>query len=94
LTSKRSNGTPLDVGDRWWPPRPETTTLHRIVREHLETCNTLGYEKHAQEGRDGGNSRNGKTGKRVKTDRAEMGIEVPRDRNGTFDPQMVAKGQR
>ncbi len=68
----------------------------RLVERVLEGEMTahLGYEKHAQEGRDGGNSRNGKTGKRVKTDSAEMGIEVPRDRDGTFDPQMVAKGQR
>jgi len=68
----------------------------RLVERVLEGEMTahLGYEKHAQEGRDGGNSRNGKTGKRVKTDSAEMGIEVPRDREGTFDPQMVAKGQR
>ena len=68
----------------------------RLVERVLEGEMTahLGYEKHAQEGRDGGNSRNGKTGKRVKTDSAEMGIEVPRDRAGTFDPQMVAKGQR
>jgi len=68
----------------------------RLVERVLEGEMTahLGYEKHAQEGRDGGNSRNGKTGKRVKTDSAEMEIEVPRDRDGTFDPQMVAKGQR
>jgi len=68
----------------------------RLVERVLEGEITahLGYEKHAQEGRDGGNSRNGKTGKRVKTDSAEMEIEVPRDRDGTFDPQMVAKGQR
>jgi len=68
----------------------------RLVERALEGEMTahLGYEKHAQEGRDGGNSRNGKTGKRVKTDSAGIGIEVPRDREGTFDPQMVAKGQR
>jgi len=68
----------------------------RLVERALEGEMTdhLGYEKHAQEGRNGGNSRNGKTGKRVKSDSAEIEIEVPRDREGTFDPQMVAKGQR
>jgi transposase-like protein len=68
----------------------------RLVERALEGEMTdhLGYEKHAQEGRNGGNSRNGKTDKRVKTDSAEFGIEVPRDRDGSFDPQMVAKGQR
>ena len=64
----------------------------RLVERALEGEMTdhLGYEKHAQEGRNGGNSRNGKTDKRVKSDSAEFGIEVPRDRDGSFDPQMVA----
>jgi putative transposase len=68
----------------------------RLVERVLDGEMTahLGYEKHAQEGRNGGNSRNGKTKKRVKTDTAEIDLEVPRDRDGTFDPMMVAKGQR
>ncbi len=68
----------------------------RLVERVLEGEMTahLGYEKHAQEGRDGGNSRNGKTGKRVKTDTSDLALEVPRDRDGTFEPVMVAKGQR
>ena len=68
----------------------------RLVERVLEGEMTahLGYEKHAQEGRDGGNSRNGRTSKRVKTDTAELAIEVPRDRDSTFEPVMVAKGQR
>ncbi|MDA1102600.1 MAG: transposase, partial [Gemmatimonadetes bacterium] len=68
----------------------------RLVERVLEGEMTahLGYEKHAQEGRDGGNSRNGKTGKRVKTDTSDMDLEVPRDRDGSFEPVMVAKGQR
>ena len=57
----------------------------RLVERVLEGEMTahLGYEKHAQEGRNGDNSRNGKTGKRVKTDTADIAIEVPRDRMGT-----------
>jgi len=68
----------------------------RLVERVLEGEMTahLGYEKHAQEGRDGGNSRNGRTSKRIKTDTAELAIEVPRDRDSTFEPVMVAKGQR
>lgn len=68
----------------------------RLVERVLDGEMTahLGYEKHARAGRNGGNSRNGKTKKRVKTDTAELDIEVPRDRDGTFDPVMVAKGQR
>ena len=45
-------------------------------------------------GRNGGNSRDGRSTKRVNTDAGEVKIEVPRDREGTLEPQLVAKGQR
>lgn len=54
----------------------------------------LGYEKHAPEGRDKGNSRNGTTQKRVQTETSALQIEVPRDREGTFEPQLIKKHQR
>jgi len=54
----------------------------------------LGYEKHAPEGYNSGNSRNGLTRKRVLTDTGELTIEVPRDRSGEFEPQLVPKGVR
>jgi len=68
----------------------------RLVERALEGEMTdhLGYEKHASEGRDGGNSRNGKTSKRVKTGEDELEIEVPRDRDGSFSPKLVPKGRR
>jgi putative transposase len=68
----------------------------RLVERALEGEMTdhLGYEKHAPEGRDGGNSRNGKTRKSVKTGEEEFEIEVPRDREGSFDPKLVPKGRR
>ena len=68
----------------------------RLLERALEGELTehLGYEKHATEGRNGGNSRNGRTRKRVKTDAGEVEIEVPRDREGSFEPQLVPKGQR
>ena len=68
----------------------------RLLERALEgeLTDHLGYEKHEVVGRNGGNSRNGRTRKRVKTDTAEMQIEVPRDRDGSFEPQLVAKGQR
>jgi transposase-like protein len=68
----------------------------RLVERALEGEMTdhLGYEKHASEGRDRGNSRNGKTSKRVKTGDDEVEIEVPRDRDGSFDPKLVPKGRR
>lgn len=54
----------------------------------------LGYGKHAATGRDGGNSRNGKRSKTLLTEVGPVGIEVPRDRDGSFTPQVVAKRQR
>ena len=54
----------------------------------------LGYAKHTVEGRDGGNSRNGTRTKTVITDVGTVDIEVPRDRDGTFDPAIVRKHQR
>lgn len=54
----------------------------------------LGYEKHAPEGRNKKNSRNGKGTKRVKADTSEIELEIPRDREGTFEPQLVRKRQR
>jgi putative transposase len=60
-----------------------------------EMSEHLGYDKHAPEGRNRGNSRNGKRTKTVLTDAAgEIEIEVPRDRDGTFEPVIVAKRQR
>jgi len=68
----------------------------RLVERALEGEMTdhLGYEPHAPEGRGTGNSRNGKTTKSVKTDSGEVEIEVPRDRAGDFEPQLVKKRQR
>jgi putative transposase len=54
----------------------------------------LGYEKHAAEGRNSGNSRNGKSSKTVQSDFGDMEIAIPRDRNGEFEPRLVAKHQR
>src|SRR5262245_27803208 len=53
----------------------------------------LGYEKHSPEGKNSGNSRNGKSRKTLKGKQGEIPIEVPRDRNGEFDPQFVKKRQ-
>ena len=56
-----------------------------------EMTNHLGYEKHATEGRNSGNSRNGTGGKTLKTEQGRISIEVPRDRNGDFEPQVIGK---
>src|ERR1051325_7705782 len=57
-----------------------------------EMTEHLGYEKHDQAGNNSGNSRNGKTTKALKGDFGELPLETPRDRNGTFEPKIVAKG--
>jgi putative transposase len=59
-----------------------------------EMTTHLGYSKHAGEGRNGSNSRNGRAKKRVKTGARDLDIEVPRDREGTFEPQLVPKRRR
>ena len=58
-----------------------------------ELTNHLGYPPHAVEGRNTGNSRNGKSKKILKTSLSEANIEIPRDRQGTFEPQIIAKYQ-
>jgi transposase-like protein len=55
----------------------------------------LGYQKHSPEGRNNGNSRNGSYKKTVKSESlGEMVLNIPRDRDGEFSPQLVPKGQR
>src|SRR6201996_8062198 len=53
----------------------------------------LGYEKGDPAGRGSGNSRNGTSSKTVLTEDGELEIAVPRDRAGSFEPQLIAKGQ-
>lgn len=59
-----------------------------------EMTTHLGYEPHAPEGHGSGNSRNGKGKKTVQTEAGQFEIEVPRDREGSFEPQLVKKRQR
>ena len=68
----------------------------RLLERMLESEMTdhLGYEKHNPAGRNSGNSRNGKGGKTLKVDSGDVSIQVPRDRNSDFEPQVVRKGQR
>lgn len=68
----------------------------RVIETALEVEMTehLGYTKHAAEGRDGGNSRNGTRSKTVITELGPIEIDVPRDRDGTFEPATVRKRQR
>src|SRR5690348_16223342 len=69
--------------------------LSQVTKAVLEQEMTghLGYDKHDPAGRGSGNSRNGTTGKTVLTDVGAVDLAVPRDRNGSFEPQIVRKGQ-
>jgi len=65
--------------------------LERALAE--EMTSHLGYEKHDPAGRGSGNSRNGSTGKTLLTGVGAVDLAVPRDRNGSFEPKIVRKGQ-
>jgi len=65
--------------------------VERALQAELTTH--LGYEKHDPEGHHSGNSRNGVSSKRLKGDFGTVEIEVPRDRQASFEPKLVAKGQ-
>ena len=68
----------------------------RILERGLgeELSDHLGYEPGDRAGRGSGNNRNGTTPKRVLTEIGAVDLDVPRDRNGTFEPQLVPKGAR
>jgi putative transposase len=68
----------------------------RLVERALsaELTEHLGYEPHQEPPGGSGNTRNGSTGKTLATEHGPVRIETPRDRNSTFEPQIVRKGQR
>jgi transposase-like protein len=68
----------------------------KILQRALEAEMTghLGYEKNSNAGDNSGNSRNGHTEKTVLLENQETTIEVPRDRNGTFEPIIVPKHEK
>jgi len=53
----------------------------------------LGYDKNASTGHHSGNNRNGFSDKKLKGDHGEIDLQIPRDRNSTFEPQLIKKGQ-
>jgi len=69
--------------------------VKRLAEKALqgELTHHLGYEKHDIAGYNSGNSRNGKSIKTIKGEFGETELQVPRDRNGTFEPRFIAKGQ-
>src|SRR6202142_3492130 len=65
--------------------------LERALQAEL--TEHVGYEKHDPAGNNSGNSRNGTAKKSLKGDFGEIELETPRDRNGSFEPKIVSKGQ-
>ena len=59
-----------------------------------ELTETLGYQKHEQGEKKTFNRRNGSSTKTLRTDQGPMEIEIPRDRDGEFEPQIIEKHQR
>ena len=74
--------------------------LNQLTKNVLETAldaemaEHLGYDRHDPVGRGSGNSRNGTRTKTVLTEIGPVDIDVPRDVNSSFDPQIVKKRQR
>src|SRR5690242_17423149 len=74
--------------------------LNQLTKRVLETALEeemsahLGYDKHAPEGRNRANSRNGVRSKTVLTEIGPVEIDVPRDTDASFEPQIVRKRQR
>ena len=58
-----------------------------------EMSHHLGYKKHHPDGYNSGNSRNGKNNKQLQGEEGAVDIVMPRDRNGTFSPKIIKKGQ-
>ena len=77
----------------------ENGLLKQLTKKLLERAmqaemtEHLGYEKHAPTGHNSGNSRNGRYKKNVKGDFGNLDVTVPRDRNSTFEPIILPKGE-
>src|SRR5690242_1836466 len=77
----------------------ENGLLKQLTKQLLERAMAaemtehVGYEKHDPGGHNSGNSRNGKSAKTIKGTFGELALETPRDRNGTFEPQIIEKHQ-
>jgi transposase-like protein len=85
----RENGGTAAVGGQDFIQGLVKTAMQALLKTEMEEH--LGYEKHAPEGRKTGNSRNGVDSKTIRGDFGQVEIEVPRDRNSSFEPQVVKK---
>jgi putative transposase len=79
------------IGENGLLKRLTKSLLERAL--NAELTHHLGYEKHDVAGHNSGNSRNGNSSKTVKGEFGEIVLDTPRDRNGTFEPQILGKYQ-
>jgi putative transposase len=80
------------IGERGLLKQLTKALVERAMQAEL--THHLGYEKHDPAGRGSGNARNGTSKKKLKGDFGEAEIEVPRDRNGSFEPKIVPPYER
>jgi len=78
----------------------EKGLLHQLTKALIEKAlgaeltEHLGYEKYEEKGRNSGNSRNGSSKKKLIGKQGEIEVEIPRDRNAEFQPQLIKKNQK
>lgn len=65
--------------------------IEKLLENEMEEC--VGYEKHSSKGNNSGNNRNGKNTKSLKSSFGPITLDVPRDRNCEFEPQIIRKRQ-
>ncbi len=68
------------------------TVLEKLLQEEMN--DHLGYKKHNVDGYKTGNSRNGSSSKTIISNHGDIDLEIPRDRNGEFEPIAVPKNKR
>ncbi|MEU8342371.1 IS256 family transposase [Spirillospora sp. NPDC048832] len=91
VAQARADGLPVD-GEGGLLAQLTKIVLESSLEGEMDAH--LGYGKHDPAGKNSGNSRNGKRSKTVLTEAGPVQIEVPRDRDASFEPQIVRKRQR
>lgn len=79
------------IGDNGLLKQLTKRLLERAMQ--AEMTDHLGYDKHAPTGKNSGNSRNGSSKKTIMGEFGNLDISVPRDRNSTFEPIIIPKGE-
>lgn len=89
----KNYSTPEDlVGPEGLLSELKKRLIGRVLDSELTTH--LGYEKHKQKAAKENNARNGHSQKTLRSDDGELTVDIPRDRNGDFSPELISKHQR